>query len=248
MISLISHFVVFALLALTATTKDTLRCTTDAITEPSVFGAEIVSISTTEISNYEETPGNDICYVIVTVTHPGTSDSVRNYIALPMTRWNGIFQGIGGGGYAAATLSGLGRETALEYSAGATDAGHNTSSAAILDTSPWALVSPGNPNQYLLLNFAHRSLHDTTVIGKAISESFYGSPVKYSYWNGCSTGKKVYLKDAQVTMVLNCILQLAGKVWRWLNTTQVIYDGILANAPAIQWSDFTMAQRLALHG
>lgn len=189
MAGLISHFAIFMLLARIATTKATLECTSSAIAKPSLFGAEIVSISATQISNFEEIPGNDICYVVVTITHPGTGDRVGNYIALPITGWNGIFQGIGGGGYAAAMLSGVGPETALGYSAGATDAGHNTSSAAILDASPWALVSPGNPNQYLLLNFAHRSLHDMTVIGKAVSESFYGSPVKYSYWNGCSTGE-----------------------------------------------------------
>ncbi|RAL00797.1 tannase and feruloyl esterase [Aspergillus ibericus CBS 121593] len=37
-------------------------------------------------------------------------------------------------------------------------------------------------------NYAHRSIHDITVVGKALTKNFYGVPPKYSYWNGCSTG------------------------------------------------------------
>lgn len=141
-----------------------------------------------------------------------------------MTGWNGVFQGIGGGGYAAGTLEHAGYQTADGYVTGATDAGHNTSGAlAFQDCATWALTSEGNVNQQLLLNYAHRSLHDMTVIGKAVSESFYGRPVEYAYWNGCSTGGREGLAMAQYY--------------------PEDYDGILADAPAIQWNDFTLAQQ-----
>lgn len=103
---------------------------------------------------------------------------------MPLQGWNGRFQGIGGGGYAAGTLSDAAPQTALGYSTGATDAGHDTSSDAVDDASPWALLSEGNVEQNLLLNFARRSLHDMTIIGKAISKEFYGKTVDFSYWNG----------------------------------------------------------------
>ena len=78
-------------------------------------------------------------------------------------------------------------------------------------------------NIFQLSNFAHRSLHDMTVIAKAVSESFYGCAVSHSYWNGCSTGGRQGLALAQ--------------------HYSHDYDGILADAPAIQWNDFTMAQQ-----
>ncbi|KAK4546787.1 hypothetical protein LTR36_001519 [Oleoguttula mirabilis] len=200
-----------------------VKCSSNAISKPSVFGAEVLNLTSSTITDYEGIAGNDVCYVVVTITHPGSGDRVNNYIALPLTGWNGRFQGIGGGGYAAGTLENAANQTVLGYSTGATDAGHDTTAAATGDASPWALISPGNVNQYLLLNFAHRSLHDMTVIGKAISESFYGRPVQYSYWNGCSTGGREGLAIAQYY--------------------PSDYDGILADAPAVQWNDFTPAQQ-----
>ncbi|RMY86031.1 hypothetical protein D0861_06145 [Hortaea werneckii] len=118
-----------------------------------------------------------------------------------MQGWNGRFQGIGGGGYAAGTLSDAAPQTALGYSTGATDAGHDTSSDAVEDASPWALLSEGN----------------------AVSRDFYGKRVEFSYWNGCSTGGREGLAIAQYY--------------------PSDYDGIIANAPAIQWNDFTPAQQ-----
>ena len=212
-----------SLLLATRYVQAAVNCTSNAIAKPTVFGAEVVSINATSVSDFEGIPSNDICYVVVTITHPGTGDRVNNYITLPLTGWNGRFQGIGGGGYAAGTISATANQTALGYSAGTTDAGHDTSAAAVQDASSWALLSPGNINQNLLLDFARRSLHDMTVIGQEVSASFYGRPVKYSYWNGCSTGGREGLALAQYYPSL--------------------YNGILADAPAVQWNDFTPAQQ-----
>lgn len=196
-----------------------LNCSTAAFPYPSVFGANITSLTANATENFEAMPGNNVCFVTITLTHPGTGDSVNNWVALPLTGWNGIFQGVGGGGYSAGNPSSLAPVTALGYAAVVTDAGHNASTAAEGDASSWALVSPGNVNQYLLLDFARRSYHDMTVIGKAVTESYYGQPANYSYWNGCSTGGRQGLVMAQYF--------------------PDDYDGILAEAPAIQWNDFT---------
>lgn len=220
---MLSSLAGISLLLSTSLAQATINCTGTAISKPLVFGAEVLNLTANAITNFEGIAGNDVCYVIVAITHPGTGDRVNNYIALPLSGWNGRFQGIGGGGYATGTLEDAANQTVLGYSTGATDAGHDTTTAAVQDASPWALISPGNVNQYLLLNFAHRSLHDMTVIGKAVSESFYGSPVKYSYWNGCSTGGREGLALAQYY--------------------PSDYDGILADAPAVQWNDFTLAQQ-----
>jgi feruloyl esterase len=51
-----------------------------------------------------------------------------------------------------------------------------------------------------------------TVAAKGIIANFYGNPAKYAYWNGCSTGGRQALTEAQ----------------RYPND----YDGIIAGAPA----------------
>ena len=201
-----------------------LSCSGSSIPKPNVFGAKVVSLTANVTNNFEGIPGNDVCLVTVTITHPGVGDVVNNWVALPLKGWNSVFQGIGGGGYAAGSIGSMANETILGYSTVTTDAGLNTfSSAASQSASPWALISTGNVNQGLLLNFARRSLHDMTIIGKAVSESFFASSIKYSYWNGCSTGGRQGMVMAQY----------------YPND----YDGILAEAPAIQWNDFTLEQQ-----
>src|SRR5215469_10993117 len=39
------------------------------------------------------------CRVTASVTHPPAGDRVRVFIGLPLTNWNGRFQGLGGGGF-----------------------------------------------------------------------------------------------------------------------------------------------------
>ena len=198
-------------------------CSADAIPYPVVFGAQITSLTTAQYSSYGGQQGLDICEVNVTLTHPGTNDVVHNQIWLPYN-WNGRFQGTGGGGYATGSgTSALIPAALANYSSATTDGGHSETGDATANATSWALVSQGNVNQYLLLDFAYRSIHDMTVIGKAVTASFYGSPAKYSYWNGCSTGGRQGMAEAQF----------------YPND----YDGILADAPAVNWNPFTLAQQ-----
>lgn len=198
------------------------KCNSDAIARPAVYGAEVTSIVASIVQDWQGISGNDVCNVNISITHPGTGDLVNNFYALPLSGWNGIFQGIGGGGYRAGNFERGANQTALGYSVGCTDAGHSDTASG-KDASSWALASPGNVDQYLLLDFARLSIHDMTVIGKSLSGGFYERPVERSYWNGCSTGGRQGLSLAQYY--------------------PEDYDGILANAPAIQWNDFLLAQQ-----
>lgn len=76
-------------------------------------------------------------------------------------------------------------------------------------------------NDQLTINFAYLSVHEMTVVGKALAEDFYGHPVEYSYWNGCSNGGRQGYVAAQ----------------RYPND----YDGIMANSPGINWDRFLVA-------
>lgn len=134
---------------------------------------------------------------------------------LPMA-WNERFQAVGGGGYAGG-ISWPALATAIRsgYATASTDTGHN---AATQPGGSFALNADGTPNTQLIEDFAFRSLQELTIQSKELIRAFYTERPKYSYWNGCSTGGRQGLIQAQ---------RLPGG-----------YDGILAGAPAINWDRF----------
>ncbi|EOD42910.1 putative feruloyl esterase b precursor protein [Neofusicoccum parvum UCRNP2] len=193
-------------------------CSPDAIPTPELFGGEIVSLSATPVSNYA---GNlSFCNVTVLYTHPGQDDRINVYVYLPLSGWNERFLGYGGGGYRMRSNDTiLTSNVALGYAVTATDGGHDWT---VNSAESWALLSPGNINAYLLNNFAAVALEDATIVGKAVTASFYGQDPKFSYWSGCSTGGRQGLMIAQ--------------------RFPALYDGILATAPAINWAKFIVAE------
>src|SRR5262249_45405213 len=82
-----------------------------------------------------------------------------------------------------------------------------------------ASFAPGHPEK--LRDFADRAVHEMTVASKAMIRAFYGAPPKYSYWNGCSTGGRQGLMEAQ--------------------RNPEDYDGIVAGAPANYWTHLMAA-------
>lgn len=142
---------------------------------------------------------------------------VKLYLPLDVADWNGRFQAMGDGGYAAGNYGGglgdaLATPAAAGYSTGWTGGGHAIDN---LDPSSWALTPEGHVNHELVANFASRSLHDLAVVGKAISTIYYDREPAYSYFNGCSGGGRQGYMEAQ---------QYPDD-----------FDGILANCPAISW-------------
>ncbi|KAK0712948.1 Tannase/feruloyl esterase [Lasiosphaeria miniovina] len=71
-----------------------------------------------------------------------------------------------------------------------TDLGHNSS---VIDLN-WALNQPEKRT-----DFGWRALHGTIVLGKTLTQAYYGSNQKiaYSYYNGCSTGGRQGLREIQ---------------------------------------------------
>ncbi|MFC8361845.1 tannase/feruloyl esterase family alpha/beta hydrolase [Streptomyces griseorubiginosus] len=157
------------------------------------------------------------CEVTVTLTHPGDDDHAKVRTWLPVTGWNGRFQGLGGAAYLAGDNNvGLGTAVKSGYAAVSTDAGVGDA----LDTS-WALNSDGRVNTALLENFASRSQHEAAVVGKEVVDAVYGKRPSYSYFTGCSTGGRQGYMEAQ--------------------RHPDDYDGILADAPAVNWDEFEVA-------
>jgi feruloyl esterase len=138
---------------------------------------------------------------VVAVTKP----SVRYEVWLPMTTWNGKFQGVGNGGTAGIISYGaLATGIRRGYATASTDTGHVSKDSA---DSSWAL---GRPD--LVADFGHRGLHVMTENGKKLTAAAYQSAPRFSYYVGCSKGGQQGLMEAQ--------------------RYPADYDGLVAGAPA----------------
>jgi len=141
-----------------------------------------------------------------------TAPAINFEVWLPLENWNGKFQGVGNGGMAG-TISYGALATALRrgYASASTDTGHQAGPVPFDAT--WA---SGRPD--LVADFGHRALHVTTVNAKSVTETFYQQAPAYSYYTGCSKGGQQGLMEAQ---------RYPGD-----------YDGIVAGAPAHDWTRF----------
>lgn len=139
----------------------------------------------------------------VSATLKPTSDSdIQIEVWLPVSGWNGKYEGVGDGGWAGViSYSALADAIRGGYATSSTDTGH---------VGPTGTFALGHPEK--IVDYAYRSEHEMTVKAKAIIAAFYGKPPHFSYWNGCSTGGKQALTEAQ----------------RYPKD----YNGIIAGAPA----------------
>ncbi|KAK2008082.1 tannase and feruloyl esterase [Colletotrichum eremochloae] len=223
-------------------------CSADAFRFPAeqLEGADLVSVAADEVRDLAfsaRTPegraaipssggGISFCNVTVTYVHTGFDDATRVQVWLPPAEsWNERFVGVGGGGFSAGQFGSeqVVATLARGYAAGSTDAGHTDKA---WEEAPWALKDDGTINERLVVNFAHVSVHDMTVIAKSIVEQYYAKAPRYSYWSGCSTGGRQGMMEAQ---------RYPGD-----------YNGIYVGAPAINqpslvmstyWPQFVMNQK-----
>jgi hypothetical protein len=147
----------------------------------------------------------------------GTIDgSIKFELLLPDT-WNGKFMMGGGGGFVGSVQNqaqeGMsGGATPLErgYATAGTDTGHT---GEAIDAS-WALG-----NAEAKENFAHRAVHRTAEVSKALIDEYYGGEPERSYFFGCSRGGGQAMISAQ----------------RYPDD----FDGIIAGAPVFDWPGTT---------
>jgi feruloyl esterase len=148
---------------------------------------------------YKDLPG--FCRVIATLKPTSDSD-IKIEVWLPSADWNHKYQAVGNGGWAGViSYSELADALRGGYAASSTDTGHAGGSGSL---------ALGHPEK--LIDFGWRSEHEMTVKSKAIIQAFYGDAPRLSYWNGCSTGGRQGLREAQ--------------------KFPADYDGIIAGAPA----------------
>ena len=214
-----------ALLSHSSRATHTQACTT--LTLPQLERSfKILSVLGVEVHNYSVpaepalfSPAvNDInfCNVTVTITHLGDGDYEIVRVWLPLTTWNGRFQTVGGGGLAAGTLDlSLPAPVGEGYAAASSEGGLTLNGTIDANTGVWVLKKDNSLNMGLLENFSHRSTHDATVVGKALTNAFYGTAPTFSYYTGCSTGGR------------------QGYFAARYNPDD--FDGILATSPAVNF-------------
>jgi feruloyl esterase len=148
-----------------------------------------------------------LCRVAATLA-PSSDSDIKVEVWLPASGWNGKLEAVGNGGWAGSiNYPSLIAALRRGYATASTDTGHSGSGA----DGSFALNHPEK-----LVDFAWRAVHEMTLAATAIVTEFYGAPPKFSYWNGCSSGGKQGLTEAQ----------------RFPSD----YDGIVAGAPANYWT------------
>jgi len=160
------------------------------------------------------------CRVAATLK-PSSDSEIKIEVWLPAANWNSSLESVGNGAWAG-TIGYAAMATAVAggYAAASTDTGHAGGSVTFV---------VGHPEK--LTDFAYRAVHEMTVAAKAIAAGYYGQAPKHSYFNGCSTGGRQALTEAQ---------RFPGD-----------YDGIIAGDPDVTATRVHAAQLFigqAAHG
>jgi hypothetical protein len=146
---------------------------------------------------------------VIAISRPTPDSEIKIEVWLPLTGWNGKFIGQGNGGFAGSIgYEGLAGAVLLGFATGGTDTGHTGGGT----DSGWAL---GHPEK--VIDFGYRGVHAMTELSKTVLQAFYSRAAQHTYFTSCSDGGREALMEAQ----------------RFPQD----YDGILAGAPAYNWTN-----------
>lgn len=193
-----------------------------SLNDTTITSAESVPAGTYTLPSGQQLPNLPASCRVTGVIKPTADSNILFEMWLPAAGWNSRLQQVGNGGLAGnlaifyATVPG-----ALQrgYAVAGTDDGHQ---ASPLDAS-WAI---GHPEK--VVDFGYRAVHLTNVNAKAITEAFYTSPPRYTYFNACSEGGREAHMEAQ---------RFAGD-----------FDGMLVGSPAHFWTDLMVRFQWDQHG
>lgn len=168
---------------------------------------------------------------------PSTQAGVGMEIWLPVPgNWNGRIHNVGGGGFmgireitdparvapAGSQIIPAAQIAGTEGAVSAiTDTGHVGQGQRTQYDGSFLMTTSGAINTEQWKDFSEQGIHQTAVVSKRLANGFYGQPARQAYFEGCSTGGRQALKHAQMF--------------------PDDYDGIIAGAPAINWTRFITA-------
>src|SRR5512143_668215 len=127
------------------------------------------------------------CRLLATLK-PSPDSDIKIEDWLPVgAAWNGKYEAVGGGGRAGViSYAALANAVQEGYATSSTDTGHEGGNAKF---------AVGHPEK--IVDFAYRAVHEMVVRAKAVMTAYYGRGPRLSYWNGCSTGGRQGLMEAQ---------------------------------------------------
>jgi hypothetical protein len=184
-------------------------------------------------STVEARPISVAAFCRVAVAAKPTPDSdIKIEVWLPDgAAWNGKLLGVDNGGFSGAiNYNALANAIVKGYAAVSTDTGH---------TGDQLDFGVGHPEK--IVDWAYRSIHEMTVVAKAVVAKAKGRAPERSYFSGCSTGGQQALSEAQRYPAdydgivagdpgNNRVNLIYGFLWSWLATHDASGAPILPSA------------------
>jgi feruloyl esterase len=139
----------------------------------------------------------DVKGTVVTHGEGAPTGSARFAMQLPNTwRQRFFFMGVGGNaGSLTPAVNAVDRAASLGkgYVTAVTDTGH----AGDGTDASWVRTPDGRRDEAKVTDFLHRAAHEVTVAGKQFAQAFYGAQVQHAYFDGCSTGGRMAMMEAE---------------------------------------------------
>ncbi len=173
-----------------------------------IIAAEAVTSGTLALADQPEFKGLPAFCRVKGVLRPSSDSSIQFEVWLPQEGWNGRLLGTGNGGFAGSiSYQEMASYLRRGFAVTGSDAGHQADGTD-------ATRAFGHPEK--VKDFGWRAVHVMTAQAKQIVAAYYGKPHQKAYFDACSDGGREALMEAQ----------------RFPED----YDGILAGAPANNWS------------
>ncbi len=172
-------------------------CSVEALTALKIADVSIASAAT--VAAVPGTPEHCLVQGSVITRGEGAPEGKAGFVMQLPTGWQQrfFFMGVGGNaGNFTPSSNPVDRAAALGkgYATIVTDTGHKGNGT---DAS-WVLDANGKRNPATIIDFFHRAAHDVTIAGKKLAEAFYASRIQHAYFDGCSTGGRMAMNEAEL--------------------------------------------------
>jgi feruloyl esterase len=127
----------------------------------------------------------------------GVADGLARFAPQLPEAWQQRFLFLGVGGNAgnlvpSANATDQSLALAKGYATILTDTGHVGDGVS----ARWTRLPDGRPDTVKRTDFFYRAAHDVTIAGQAFAEAYYAAKVEHAYFDGCSTGGRMAMMEA----------------------------------------------------